>query len=142
MLSLYCSRPAEEVCVWGACKEHDVGRRILVVDDEPQIRRIMRAVLIAKSCEVTEAECGEDALKLIRTETYDLMLLDINMPSITGIEVCIEVRTSSNIPIIIMSAGEENKARALDAGANDYLKKPFGVSQIFSCVELHLGKAD
>ena len=121
---------------------HNVGRRILVVDDEPQIRRIMRAVLVAKGYEVMEAECGEEALKLIRAEEYDLMLLDINMPGITGIEVCVEVRTSSNIPIIIMSAGEENKARALDAGANDYLKKPFGISQIFSCVELHLGKED
>jgi two-component system KDP operon response regulator KdpE len=112
------------------------------VDDEPQIRRIMRAVLVAKGYEVMEAECGEEALKLIRAEKYDLMLLDINMPGITGIEVCVEVRTSSDIPIIIMSAGEENKARALDAGANDYLKKPFGVSQIFSCVGLHLSEAD
>ena len=126
---------------WGhLAGAHDVGRRILVVDDEPQIRRIMRAVLVAKGYEVMEAECGEEALKLIRAEKYDLMLLDINMPGITGIEVCVEVRTSSDIPIIIMSAGEENKARALDAGADDYLKKPFGVSQIFSCVELHLGK--
>ena len=121
---------------------HDVGRRILVVDDELQIRRIMRAVLVAKGYEVMEAECGEEALRLIRSEKYDLILLDINMPGITGIEVCVEVRTSSDIPIIIMSAGEENKARALDAGANDYLKKPFGISQIFSCVELHLGKED
>ena len=117
-------------------------RRILVVDDEPQIRRIMRAVLVAKRYDVTEAECGEDALKLISSDKYDLMLLDINMPGITGIEVCREVRTSSDIPIIMMSAGEENEARSLDAGANDYLKKPFGVSEIFSCLELHLGKAD
>jgi DNA-binding response OmpR family regulator len=117
-------------------------RRILVVDDEPQIRRIMRAVLVAKHYEVMEADCGEDALKLIRSEKYDLILLDINMPGITGIEVCREVRTSFDIPIIIMSAGEENRARALAAGAHDYLKKPFSVSQMFSCVKLHLGKAD
>jgi DNA-binding response OmpR family regulator len=121
-------------------RECDVGRRILVVDDEPHIRRIMRAVLIAKGYEVMEAGCGDDALKLIRSEKCDLVLLDINMPGITGIEVCEEVRTSSDVPIIIMSAGEENKAKALDAGANDYLKKPFGVSQIFSCVELNLRK--
>jgi two-component system KDP operon response regulator KdpE len=112
------------------------------VDDELQIRRIMRAVLVAKGYEVMEAECGEEALRLIRSEKYDLILLDINMPGITGVEVCVEVRTRSDIPIIIMSAGEENKARALDAGANDYLKKPFGISQIFSCVELHLGKEE
>ena len=113
-------------------------RRILVVDDEPQIRRIMRAVLVAKRSEVTEAECGEDALKLIHSEKYDLILLDINMPGITGIEVCKQVRASSDIPIIVMSAGEENRARALDAGANDYLKKPFGVSDIFSCLKMVL----
>jgi DNA-binding response OmpR family regulator len=119
----------------------DMGRRILVVDDEPQILRIMRLVLVGKGYEVTEAECGEDALKLVRSEKYDLMLLDINMPWITGIEVCREVRTSFDLPIIIMSAGEESRARALEAGATGYLKKPFGVSQISSCVKLHLGEA-
>jgi DNA-binding response OmpR family regulator len=101
----------------------------------------MRAVLVAKSYEVMEAECGEEALNLIRSDKCDLMLLDINMPGISGIEVCREVRTSFDMPIVIMSAGEENRARALAAGANDYLKKPFGVSQIFSCVKLHLGEA-
>jgi two-component system KDP operon response regulator KdpE len=113
-------------------------RRILVVDDEAQIRRVMRSVLLAEGYEVIEAECGESALRLIHSERYDLILLDINMPGISGIEVCRQVRTSSGIPIIIMSAGEENRARALDAGANDYLKKPFGTSQIFSCVKLNL----
>jgi two-component system, OmpR family, KDP operon response regulator KdpE len=122
-------------------REQDVGKRILVVDDEPQIRRIMRSAIAAKGYEVMEAECGEDALKLVRAEKFDLVLLDINMPGITGIEVCREVRTSFDIPIIIMSAGEENRARALQAGANDYLKKPFGVLQIFSCVKFHLGEA-
>lgn len=123
-------------------RKHDVGGRILVVDDEPQIRRILRAVLVAKGYEVIVAECGEDALKLIRSEKYRLILLDIKMPGITGIEVCRVVRTSSDVPIIMMSAGEESRARSLEAGANDYLKKPFGVSEIFSCVELNLGEAD
>ena len=109
-----------------------------MVDDEPQIRRVMRSVLVAEGYEVMEAECGEDALKLIHSEKYDLILLDINMPGITGVEVCRQVRTSCDIPIIIMSAGEENRTRALDAGADDYLRKPFGVSQIFSCVKLNL----
>jgi DNA-binding response OmpR family regulator len=101
----------------------------------------MRAVLVAKGYEVMEAECGEEALNLIRSDKCDLMLLDINMPGISGIEVCREVRTSFDMPIVIMSVGEENRARALAAGANDYLKKPFGVSRIFSCVKLHLGEA-
>ena len=76
-----------------------MGRRILLVDDAPQIRRILRAVLVAKGYDVMEAECGEDALNLLRFEEYDLLLLDINMPGITGVEVCREVRKSSNIPI-------------------------------------------
>jgi two-component system KDP operon response regulator KdpE len=114
----------------------------LVVDDEPQIRRIMRAVLAAKGYEVLEAESGEDALALIRSSKFDLILLDINMPGITGIEVCAEVRTTSEVPIVMMSAGEESRVKALNAGANDYLEKPFGVSQIFSCVELNLRPGD
>jgi DNA-binding response OmpR family regulator len=138
MFSLYYSYLA----AWDTCGEHDVGKRILVVDDEPQIRRIMRAVLATKGYQVIEAENGEEALKLIRTEKYELMLLDINMSGISGIEVCREVRRSSDIPIVIMSAGEESRAKVLDAGANDYLKKPFGVSQIFQCVELHLRDED
>jgi DNA-binding response OmpR family regulator len=112
--------------------------RILVVDDEPQIGRVIRSVLVAEGYEVIEAEYGEDALKLIHSEKYDLILLDINMPGITGIEVCRQVRTNSDIPIIIMSAGEESRVRALNASANDYLKKPFGVSQIVSCVKVNL----
>ena len=141
MLSLSCLCPPVVAFTGDTCKDgRNVGNRILVVDDEPQIRRIMRAVLVTKGYEVMEAESGEDALKLIRSECYDLMLLDINMPGISGIEVCREVRRSSDIPIVIMSAGEESRAKARDAGANDYLKKPFGVSQIFACLELSLGK--
>ena len=121
-------------------QERDVGRRILVVDDEPQIRRILRAVLVAKGYEVMEAESGEEALTLIHTEIYDLILLDINMPGISGIETCREIRRSSKIPIVMLSAGEENRKRSLQAGANDYLGKPFGASQIFSCVKLHSGE--
>jgi two-component system KDP operon response regulator KdpE len=113
-------------------------RRILVVDDEAQIRRVMRSVLGAQGYEVIEAECGESALKLIHSGKYDLILLDVNMPGISGIDVCREVRTISDIPIIIMSAGDEGRTRALEVGANDYLKKPFGTSQIFSCVKSNL----
>jgi len=131
--------PSSDVAV--ETREDDVNRRILVVDDEPQIRRILRAVLAAKRYEVTEAASGEIALQLIQSEKYDLVLLDINMPGITGIEVCREVRASSTIPIVIMSAGEESKAEALEAGANNYLKKPFSVSQVFACVDSNLAEA-
>lgn len=114
--------------------------RILVVDDEPSIRRTLRAVLEVKGYDVVEADCGREALRLIHSGQYDLALLDINMPDITGIEVCREVRTTSQIPIVMMSAGEENRARSLEAGANDYLKKPFSVAQIFSLVKLYSGE--
>lgn len=116
----------------------NVAKRILVVDDDPAIRRIMRAMLATRGYEVGEAESGEDALKLIGSENYDLVLVDINLPGISGFEVCREVRINSEMIIVLMSSGEENRNKALRAGANDYLRKPFGVSQIFACVESNL----
>jgi len=116
-----------------------MDRRILPVDDERPIRSILRTVLVARGYDVTEAECGEDALELIASEHFDLVLLDIKLPGITGIEVCRKVRLrNSDLRIVLMSAGEEKKASAYDAGANDYLRKPFGASQIFSCVQRNL----
>ena len=118
--------------------------RILIVDDEAPIRRVLRAVLAAKGYEVMEAERGDDALALMRSEKCDLMLLDINMPGITGIELCKKVRSISDLVdlvVVVMSTGEEHRARARDAGADDYLSKPFGVAQVFSCVELNLKRS-
>ena len=118
--------------------------RILIVDDEPHIRRILRVVLAAKGYEVMEAEHGDDALELIRSEKCDLTLLDINMPGITGLDLCRKLRSSSDLMeaiVVVMSTGEEHRARALDAGADDYLSKPFGVTQVFSCVELNLKRS-
>ena len=77
----------------------------------------------------------------MRSKKCDLMLLDINMPGITGLELCKTVRGSSDlmdVVVVVMSTGEEHRARALDAGANDYLSKPFGVTQVFSCLESNL----
>ncbi len=123
-----------------------MGGRILIVDDEPNIRRILHISLAAKGYEVMEAESGEDALTaLTQTGKCDLMLLDINMPGITGLELCKKLRSSSNLKdvvVVVMSTGEEHRARALDAGANDYLSKPFGVTKIFACVELNLKRSD
>ena len=115
-------------------------RLILGVGDDPQFRRIMRTVLVAKGYEVMEAKTGEDALKLVQCERYDLMLLDAIMHGISGIEVCREVRKGSTMPIIVMGGSEDNRTTALAAGANDYLKKPFDVSKIFSFMKLHLGE--
>jgi DNA-binding response OmpR family regulator len=114
----------------------------LIVDDEPHIRRILRVALTAKGYEVMEAESGEDALTtLMQVGKCDLILLDINMPGIAGLELCRKVRSSSDlrdVMVVVMSTGEEHRARALDAGANDYLSKPFGVPQVFSCLESNL----
>jgi DNA-binding response OmpR family regulator len=118
-----------------------LGGRILIVDDEPQIRRILRVTLAAKGYEVLEAESGEDAWTLLHSGKCDLMLLDINMPGITGLELCRNLRSSSDrmdMTVVVMSTGEEHRAKALDAGADDYLSKPFGITQVFSCVESNL----
>jgi DNA-binding response OmpR family regulator len=116
--------------------------RILVVDDEPQIRRVVCSMLATKGYEVVDASTGEDALKLLRSEKYDLVLLDNILPGITGIEVCREIRADSDMAIIVMSAGHRTKAQALNAGANDYLKKPFGVSELFACVDSNLKRGE
>ena len=112
--------------------------RILVVDDEPQIRRVVRAMLATKGYEVADASNGEDALRLVRSKEYDLVLLDNCMPGITGIEVCREIRTGTDITIVVMSAGYELREQALLAGANAYLRKPFGVSELLACVRLNM----
>jgi len=114
--------------------------RILVVDDDPQICRVVRSMLATKGYEVADAASGEDALKRIRSEKYDLVLLDNMLPGITGIEICRELRTDSDIVIVVMSAGYEVRPHALQAGANDYLRKPFGVSELFTCIQSNMRK--
>jgi two-component system, OmpR family, KDP operon response regulator KdpE len=106
--------------------------RILVVDDDPQIRRVMRIMLIAQGYEVRDARKGEEALDLIRSEKYDLVLLDINLPRMTGIEICREIRLFSDVPIIMMTVRntERDKVEALDAGADDYVTKPFSMQEM------------
>lgn len=114
--------------------------RILVVDDDPQICRLVRSILATEGYEVEDVSSGEDALKRVRSEKYDLVLLDNRLPGLTGIEVCPEIRAGSDILIVVMSAGYEVKPHALQAGANDYLRKPFGVSELLACVQLNMRK--
>jgi two-component system KDP operon response regulator KdpE len=108
--------------------------RVLVVDDEPQIRRVMRTTLIAQGYEVIDARSGEDALELLRTERYDLVLLDINLPGMTGIQTCREIRSTSELAVIMMTVrnGQQDKVDALDAGADDYVTKPFGIPEMLA----------
>jgi two-component system, OmpR family, KDP operon response regulator KdpE len=106
--------------------------RILVVDDEPQIRRVLKTALTAKGYEVLDARTGEDALNVLRSGRFDLVLLDMNMPGMGGLETCREIRATSEVAIIMLTvrATEEDKVASLDAGADDYITKPFGMPEL------------
>jgi len=110
------------------------NERILVVDDEPQIRRVMRTSLIANGFEVSDARDGDVALDLIRSVKFDLILLDINMPGISGIAACRELRRASDLPIIMLTvrASERDKVQAFDSGADDYVTKPFALPELLA----------
>lgn len=114
--------------------------RILVVDDEPQIRRVMRATLVTEGYEVADARNGDDALDRLHSEKYDLILLDINMPGITGIETCRQIRLVSDVSIIMMTVRdtESDKVAALDVGADDYVTKPFSMPEILARIRAAL----
>jgi two-component system KDP operon response regulator KdpE len=117
--------------------------RILIVDDEPQIRRVMRATLVAKGYMVSTACNGEEALDKVREERFDLVLLDINMPGIGGMETCRIMRSQSDIPIVILSIrnSEKEKIEALDAGADDYVTKPFSTPELLARIRAALRRA-
>jgi two-component system KDP operon response regulator KdpE len=114
--------------------------RILVVDDDPQIRRAMRTTLTARGYEVADARTGEDGLDELRSGTYDLVLLDMNMPGLGGIETCRLIRATSEIAIIMLtvSNSEKDKVDALDAGADDYITKPFSTPELLARIRATL----
>jgi len=116
---------------------------ILVVDDDPQIRRVMRVALVASGYIVNDAKSGEGALEALRNNKYDLVLLDINMPGIGGLETCRLIRTTSEIPIIMLTvrSSENDKVEALDAGADDYITKPFGTPELLARIRAALRRS-
>jgi len=116
---------------------------ILLVDDEPQIRRTLRSSLAAAGYGVREARNGEEALAAIREQMPDLLIVDINMPGISGFEVCREIRETSDVPIIMLSVrnSERDKVRALDAGADDYVVKPFGMQELLARIRANLRRS-
>ena len=116
---------------------------ILVVDDEPQIRRVMRTALSAQGYCVSEAKSGEEALDRVRDERPDLILLDVNMPGMDGLEACREIRGSSDVPIVMLTVrnAERDKVNALDAGADDYVVKPFGIEELLARIRAALRRA-
>jgi two-component system, OmpR family, KDP operon response regulator KdpE len=113
---------------------------ILIVDDEPQIRRVLRATLSSQGYAVAEARSGDEALDQIRGERPDLVLLDVNMPGHSGLEICREIRDSSDIPIIMLTVrnSERDKVQALDAGADDYVVKPFSSEELMARIRAAL----
>jgi two-component system KDP operon response regulator KdpE len=116
---------------------------ILIVDDEPQIRRVMLTTLASHGYSVMEAASGEEALEKIRIERPDLIILDVNMPGMSGLETCAEIRTSSDVPIIMLTIrnSERDKVQALDAGADDYVVKPFGVQELMARIRAALRRS-
>ncbi len=114
--------------------------RILVADDDPQIRRAMKATLTARGYQVSDARTGEEALDKLRSEAYDLVLLDMNMPGSGGMETCRLIRSSSDIAIVMLTVNntEQDKVEALDAGADDYVTKPYSTPELLARIRATL----
>jgi two-component system KDP operon response regulator KdpE len=117
--------------------------KILIVDDEPQILRALRAGLAAQGYEVVSAADGEEALDKASSELPDAIILDLNLPRKSGLDVCRELREWSSVPIIVLSVrdAERDKVTALDLGADDYLTKPFGTGELLARLRVALRHA-
>ncbi len=113
---------------------------ILVIDDEPQILRALKTILGSKQFKVLTASRGEEGLTLAATQKPDLIILDLSLPDISGMDVCSRIREWSQVPIIILSVRdrESDKVRALDLGADDYLTKPFGIEELLARIRVAL----
>jgi two-component system, OmpR family, KDP operon response regulator KdpE len=118
--------------------------RILAVDDNPQILKLVKVNLQARGYAVQVASSGEEALQIFKAGEFDLVLLDLILPDISGIEVCAELRQQSDIPIIVLSAREDEtlKVRALDTGADDYVTKPFSQEELLARVRAVMRRAN
>jgi two-component system KDP operon response regulator KdpE len=116
---------------------------ILVVDDEPQIRRVLRATLSSNGYDVIEAKNGQEAIDMVIRERPDLILLDVNMPDMTGLEACSKIRLSFEGPIIMVTVrnSEQDKIEALDSGADDYVVKPFAIGELLARIRAALRRS-
>src|SRR3982074_2295158 len=117
-----------------------IAATILVVDDEPQIRRVLRSTLTSQGYVITDAKTGEEGVESVRKNKPDLVLLDVNMPGMGGIEACREIRRASEAPIIMLTVrnAERDKVLALDAGADDFVVKPFGIEELLARIRAAL----
>ncbi len=118
----------------------DTGQRVLVVDDETSIRRYLRAALSAQGFAIHEASNGQEAINAVVSTHPDLIILDLGLPDIDGVEVTRRLREWSQTPIIILSVreAENDKIAALDAGADDYLTNPFGTGELMARMRVAL----
>ena len=119
------------------------GASILVVDDEKEIVKALQRGMTAHGYNVLTASTGQEALAALRRHRPDLMLLDLMLPDMSGLEICRRVRTESNVPILILSVkdAEYDKVEALDLGADDYVPKPFGMDEVLARIRVALRHA-
>ncbi len=110
------------------------NRTILLIDDEPQIRRVLRTSLGSKGARVLDAASGEEGIEMLRRETVDLILLDLNMPGMGGLAACRAIRSGWDMPIVVVSVrdSDHDKVEALDAGADDYVSKPISFDEMMA----------
>lgn len=120
--------------------QDEARRNILVVDDEPQITRVMRTTLSGQGYSVRTAGDGDEALEVMRGWMPDLVISDLSMPNLSGLELCRAIRAKSAVPIIVLSVRGDEKAKvdALDAGADDYVTKPFNMNELLARVRAGL----
>jgi two-component system KDP operon response regulator KdpE len=120
------------------------GTTILVVDDEPQIRRVLRATLSSSGYDVIEARDGHEAVEMVIRERLALILMDVNMPGMSGLEACSKIRLSFSGPIIMVTVrnSEQDKILALDSGADDYVVKPFAMGELLARVRAALRRSN
>jgi two-component system KDP operon response regulator KdpE len=129
--------------VTSAMANQDGKRNILVVDDEPQITRVLKTTLSSQGYGIRTAADGKQALQEMKSWTPDLVITDLRMPNMDGLQLCRAIRTESRVPIIVLSVkGEETiKVESLDAGADDYITKPFNVNELLARVRAALRRA-
>ena len=116
---------------------------ILVIDDEPQILRALKTILTANHFRIATAVTGEEGIALAVAQPPDLIILDLSLPDMDGIQVCEQIREWSRVPIIVLSVrdSERDKVAALDRGADDYLTKPFGIEELLARIRVALRHA-